>query len=63
MGPGAMAFTRMPRSIKCVARPFVKVVIAPCMHIIQSVIRVGLGPNGVHKFNGSDSIGSNVIIM
>ena len=30
MGPGAIAFTLMPLSMRCVAKPFVKVVMAPC---------------------------------
>ena len=30
MGPEAIAFTLMPLSMRCVAKPFVKVVMAPC---------------------------------
>ena len=32
IGPGAIAFTLMPLSMRCVAKPFVKLVMAPCTH-------------------------------
>ena len=51
MGPGAIAFTLMPRSIRWVARPFVNVVIAPCKHpmIESDLVRLShMSVNSVH---------------